>query len=78
MPPTGRVICVRTGCRHPRPLHSNGKSGCLARGCHAGPDGGPCPGFLEAPVPVADDRPTVPATRFQPPDMDELAAAAGQ
>lgn len=76
MPPTGRVICVRPGCRHPRPLHSNAETGCLARGCHAGPDGGPCPGFVE----VAGEAPAVPAARFQPPASydDELAAAAGQ
>lgn len=71
---TGRVICGR--CRHPRPLHSNGKSGCLARGCHSGTDGGPCPEFtLDTIVPVAADAAEIPATRFQAPD---LAAAAGQ
>lgn len=75
---TGRVICGR--CRHPRPLHSNGKSACLARGCSKGVDGAPCPEFtLDTIVPVteviaADDAAAVPAARFQPP----LAAAAGQ
>lgn len=44
----GREICAR--CRHPRPLHGkNKKPGrCRARGCHAGPDEGSCPGFVSA------------------------------
>lgn len=77
MPP-GRVICAR--CRHPRPLHSNGETGCLARGCHSGPDGAPCPKFVEVPVPVGGDATAVPAARFQPAPGydDDLAAAAGQ
>jgi hypothetical protein len=41
---TGRDICKR--CRHPRPLHSNGMSGCKARGCHSGPDEQACQGFM--------------------------------
>jgi hypothetical protein len=76
---TGRVICGR--CRHPRPLHSNGETGCLARGCHSGPDGGPCPKFtLETIVPAAAvDRPGIPVPQFRSTaDYDDLAAAAGQ
>jgi hypothetical protein len=34
--------CAR--CHHPAPLHAKGP--CMARGCHSGPDGGPCPGFV--------------------------------
>jgi len=33
------------GCGHPLTLHSNGKTSCRAAGCHAGPEGGPCPAF---------------------------------
>jgi hypothetical protein len=78
MSQTGRVICGR--CRHPRPLHSNGKSACLARGCHSGTDGGPCPEFtLDTIVPAAADAAAVPSARFQSPsDYDAMAAAAGQ
>lgn len=46
---TARTICARTEpgtCRHPRPLHKDGGP-CLAKNCHAGPGGGPCPGFVE-------------------------------
>ena len=67
---TGRVICGR--CRHPRPLHGNGTTKCMARGCHKGPDGGPCVGF------VAEAAPAVPLPRFQPADLDHLPAAASQ
>jgi hypothetical protein len=67
---TGRVICEN--CRHPRPLHRNGTSACAARGCHAGPDGGPCAGF------VAEVKPAVPAARFQPADLEDLPAASNQ
>ena len=66
----GRVICVN--CRHPRPLHKNGTSSCKARGCHAGPDGSACPGF------VAEGTSAVPMTRFQAADLDTLPAAANQ
>jgi hypothetical protein len=66
----GRVICVN--CRHPRPLHKNGTSSCKARGCHAGPNETPCPGF------VADTASQVPMTRFQSADPDVLPAAVGQ
>ena len=68
---TGRVICAN--CRHPRPLHSNGTSGCKARGCHAGPDRGPCTEFAPE-IRAADEAPAVPATKFMAP----LAAASGQ
>jgi hypothetical protein len=44
-----RTACAN--CRHPRPLHSNGQSACKARGCHAGPDDGPCTAFMEASSP---------------------------
>jgi hypothetical protein len=37
--------CAR--CGHPLPLHSNGRTACKAIGCHAGPDGGPCPAYEE-------------------------------
>ena len=33
------------GCGHPLTMHSNGRTPCRAAACHAGPDGGPCPGF---------------------------------
>jgi hypothetical protein len=41
-------VCGRPDCRHPAPLHSHdGEPGpCLAQGCHGGPDGQPCPGFI--------------------------------
>jgi hypothetical protein len=37
-----RYGCAR--CGHPLALHSNGRTHCMATGCHAGPGGGPCPG----------------------------------
>jgi hypothetical protein len=37
-------ICTR--CRHPWNLHGGGGV-CLAKNCHHGPDGGPCPVFEE-------------------------------
>jgi hypothetical protein len=61
---TTRVICGT--CRHPRPLHSVEGTGCRARGCHSGPDGGPCAGF----TPAAEDvpqAPVVPAATFRAP-----------
>jgi len=67
---TGRVICEN--CRHPRPLHRNGTSACAASGCHAGPDGGPCAGF------VAETKTAVPLARFQAADLDGLPAASNQ
>jgi hypothetical protein len=68
---TGRVICET--CRHPRPLHRNGTSACKARGCHAGPDGTPCPGFkAETALPVA-------MPRFQAAaDLEPMPVASGQ
>ena len=70
----GRVICAN--CRHPRPLHSNGTSGCKARGCHAGPDRTPCTEFVAE---VRDlDTSAVLTPRFQAPPEMPLAAAAGQ
>jgi hypothetical protein len=45
------TAAARTGCgvcRHPKALHSNGKSGCRAYACTAGQDGQPCPGFVPA------------------------------
>jgi hypothetical protein len=49
VPRTGaRVTAAPSGCEtcgHPFTLHSNGETECRAAGCHAGPDGGPCPGF---------------------------------
>lgn len=35
-------------CGHPLTLHSNGKTSCKAKGCHAGPEGTPCPEFGHA------------------------------
>lgn len=32
-------------CRHPVAMHSNGKTGCKAFACTAGPGRGPCPEF---------------------------------
>jgi hypothetical protein len=69
---TGRVICKN--CRHPRPLHRNGTSACAARGCHAGPDGAPCAGFVAEVEPAA-----VPLARFQAAaDLEGLPAASNQ
>jgi hypothetical protein len=71
---TGRVICAN--CRHPRPLHSNGTSGCKARGCHAGPDSTACTAF----VPEVRDQEgsTVLTPVFRaPPEAPPLAAASG-
>jgi hypothetical protein len=34
------------GCGHPRTMHRNATTPCRAAGCHAGPDGGPCEGFV--------------------------------
>jgi hypothetical protein len=39
------------GCGHPKTLHSNGRTACRAAGCHAGPDGAPCEGYV-APAPA--------------------------
>lgn len=39
---------VRSGCAvcgHPRTLHSNGTTPCMAKSCHAGPQAAPCPRF---------------------------------
>jgi hypothetical protein len=47
--PGARRSCVRTGCRHPRPLHKDGGP-CTAPGCHGGQDGTACPAFAEAEV----------------------------
>jgi hypothetical protein len=72
--PAGWDICLR--CRHPRPLHSNGQSACKARGCHSGPDGEPCQGFMsEVSGEAPEDVPAVSSAlsfEFRPP-----AAAAG-
>jgi hypothetical protein len=73
---SGRVICAV--CRHPRPLHSNGTSGCKARGCHAGPDGTPCVAFVPEAAKDPDPQPTSvlkPVFRSAEPP---LAAASGQ
>lgn len=49
-------------CRHPRALHSNGKTACRAGSCTAGPGGTPCPEFEETrpeeklTVPLLEDR----------------------
>jgi hypothetical protein len=71
---TGRVICAR--CRHPRPLHSNGETECKARGCHSGPDGGPCLEFVAEIVPAAE--PAVLAPAFREPAYEDLPAVASQ
>ncbi len=73
---TGRVICAN--CRHPRPLHSNGKSGCLARGCHAGPDQTPCTAFEPEAAEERDRASSVLSPVFKSAEPPPLAAAAGQ
>jgi hypothetical protein len=68
---SGRVICAT--CRHPRPLHSNGTSGCKARGCHAGPGKTPCPKFVAE---VRDPDPSAvltPVFRAPPETMPQAA-----
>jgi hypothetical protein len=66
----GRVICEI--CRHPRPLHKNGTSACKARGCHAGPNETPCPGFQGEVVT------TVAMPRFMAANAEPLPVASGQ
>jgi hypothetical protein len=48
-PEPGMLRAVCTRCRHPRSLHGALTATCLAKGCHAGIDGGPCPRFAEPP-----------------------------
>jgi hypothetical protein len=60
-----RVICGT--CRHPRPLHSSDGTGCMAKGCHAGPDDGPCEAFTPADGPVVP--PAIPAVAFVAPQV---------
>jgi hypothetical protein len=69
---TGRVICAN--CRHPRPLHSNGTSGCKARGCHAGPDQTPCTEFVPEAARETDSSPNVLTPVFK--SAESLPAAA--
>lgn len=56
----GRMICA--ACRHPKPLHGNGKTACSAKGCHSGPEGAPCAGFVTS----IQEVPDVPPVMFQP------------
>jgi hypothetical protein len=42
-------------CGHPRTMHRNGTTPCKAAGCHAGPDGGPCEGFVTASASAAPE-----------------------
>lgn len=65
---TGRVICGE--CRHPRPLHSNGETECKARGCHSGPNGGPCQQFVPE-----GERVPVAAVPFIAPDLEGARAS---
>lgn len=50
-----RATCER--CRHPRPLHRESKGHCTAPGCHSGPAGGICLGFVYGGVITATGRP---------------------
>jgi hypothetical protein len=53
-----RAICER--CRNPRPLHKGGIGQCTAPGCHAGPDGAPCLGFIYGGMIIATGKPWPP------------------
>ena len=60
MPETMTGIPVRASCercRNPRTVHTGGTGRCLAPGCHGGPDGGPCLGFVYRGVIAATGKP---------------------